>query len=104
MLATLLDASAGSRMQFARELADLVRLGLRARATQTASVGTRRLIADGLCLAGAWLLTLDLSTLLSQRARGLHDPLLAWPSIALLAAVLAVAITRTRNLRRRGPV
>lgn len=92
MLATLLDASGGSRTQFAREIADLVRLGLRARATQTASAGARRLIADGLCLAGAWLMTLDLSTLLSQKARGMHDPLLAWPSIALLAAVLAIAL------------
>ena len=29
-------------------------------------------------------MTLDVSTLLSQRARGMHDPLLSAPSIALL--------------------
>src|SRR4051794_13413545 len=48
MLATLHDVRAGSRRGFAREVADLVRLGLRTRATATASVGARRLIADGL--------------------------------------------------------
>src|SRR3954467_6557460 len=53
MLATLHDVSAGSRRGFAREIADLVRLGLRMRATTTATVGARRLIADGLCLAAA---------------------------------------------------
>lgn len=64
MLATLLDASEGSRRRFAREIVDLVRLGLRARATQTAGTGARRVIADRLCLAGVWFMTLDLSILL----------------------------------------
>jgi hypothetical protein len=77
MLATLYDVSAGSRLGFAREIVDLARLGLRMRAISTASVGARRLIADGLCLAAAWLMTLDVSTLVTQRARGMHDPLLA---------------------------
>ena len=86
MLATLQDASAGSRRRFVAEIADLVRLGLRARGSQTASAGARRIVADGLCLAAVWLMTLDVSTLLSQRARGMHDPLLSAPSIALLAA------------------
>ena len=58
MLATLHDVSADSRRGFAREIADLVRLGLRTRATATASVGARRLLADGLCLAAVWLMTL----------------------------------------------
>jgi hypothetical protein len=89
MLATLMDASAGSRGRFVRELVDLVRLGLRGRATRTASVGAGRLVADGLCLAGIWLMTVDLTLLLSWRYRGLRDPLLTWPSIALLAAALA---------------
>ena len=74
MLATLHDVSAGSRRGFAREIADLVRLGLRARGSQTASAGARRIVADGLCLAAVWLMTLDVSTLLSQRARGMLDP------------------------------
>ena len=77
MLATLQDASAGSRRHFVREIADLVRLGLRARGSQTASAGARRIVADGLCLAAVWFMTLDVSTLLSQRARGMHDPLLS---------------------------
>jgi hypothetical protein len=92
MLATLLDASAGSGRRFAREVVDLVRVGLRARATETARAGTGRLVADGLCLAAVWVMTLDLSTLLAQRYRGMHDPLLAWPSIALLAGLLALAL------------
>lgn len=92
MVATLQDASAGSRRRLVREIADLVRLGLRARGALTASAGLRRIVADGLCLAAVWLMTLDVSTLLSQRARGMHDPLLSAPSIALLAAVLALAL------------
>jgi hypothetical protein len=98
MLATLLDASAGSRRRFIGELVDLVKVGLSDRAAQTASVGARRLVADGLCLAAIWLLTLDLSTLLAQRSRAMHDPLLAWPSIALLAAVLALALIGLERL------
>ena len=89
MLSTLLEASAGSRTRFAREIADVVRAGL---ALRTAGAAPARLAADGLCLAGVWLMTLDLATLLAQRYRGMHDPLLAWPSIALLAAVLALAL------------
>jgi hypothetical protein len=92
MLATLLDASADSRTRFLRELVDVVRLGLRARATQTARAGATRLVADGLRLAAVWLMALDLTTLLAWRYRGLHDPLLGWPSIALLAGVLALAL------------
>lgn len=102
MLATLRDVSAGSRRGFAREISDLVRLGLRTRASSTASVGARRLVADGLCLAAAWLMTLDVSTLLSQRARGMHDPLLSAPSIALLAAVLALAFIGYDRLAGAG--
>jgi hypothetical protein len=92
MTATLLDASAGSRTRFVRELADLARLGLRSRAHRTAAAGPRRVIADGLCLAGVWLMTLDLSTLLAQTVRGMHDPLLAPPSLILLGVALALAL------------
>jgi hypothetical protein len=69
-----------------------VRLGLRTRATSTARVGARRLIADGLCVAAVWLMTLDVSTLVTQRARGMHDPLLAPTPLALLVAALALAL------------
>jgi hypothetical protein len=92
MLATLHDVSAGSRRAFAREIADLARLGLRTRATATARVGARRLIADGLCLAAVWLMTLDVSTLATQRARGMHDALLAPAPLALLVAALALGL------------
>jgi hypothetical protein len=102
MLATLHDVSAGSRRGFAREIADLVRLGLRTRGSQTASAGVRRIVADGLCLAAVWIMTLDISTLLSQRARGMHDPLLSSPSIALLAAVLALALVGHDRLAGAG--
>jgi hypothetical protein len=102
MLATLLDASAGSRRRFARELADLVRVGLQARGAETASAGVRRVIADGLCLAGAWFMTLDVSTLLAQRVRGMHDPLLSSGSIALIAAVLVIALIGYDRLAGAG--
>ena len=102
MLDTLLEASAGSRRRFVGEVVDLVRTGLRARATQTASAGAGRLCADGLCLAATWVMMLDLSTLVAQRVRGMHDPLLAWPSIALLAALLALALFGLDRLAGAG--
>jgi hypothetical protein len=102
MLDTLLQASAASPRRFAREIVDLVRAGMRARATQIAGVGTGRLCADGLCLAACWVMTLDLSTLLAQRARGMHDPLLAWPSVASLAALLALALVGLDRLAGTG--
>jgi hypothetical protein len=49
-------------------------------------------VADGLCLAAVWLMTLDLSTLLAQTVRGMHDPLLAPPSLVLLGVALALAL------------
>jgi hypothetical protein len=92
MTATLLDASAGSRARFARELADLARAGVRLRGQRTAATGARQVLADGVCLAAVWLMTLDLSTLLSQTVRGFHDPLLAPWSLVLLGAALALAL------------
>ncbi len=86
MIGTVLDVSRGSRRRFARELAGLVRAGLRAR------TAPRRALADGVCLAAAWLMTLDLSTLLAQIVRGMHDPLLAPASLALLGVALALAL------------
>jgi hypothetical protein len=89
---TVLDAGADSRRRLVRELADLVRLGLRARARVTATSGARRVIFDGLCLACVWLMLLDLATLLAQRVRGMHDPLLAPASLVLLAVALSLAL------------
>jgi len=92
MTATLLDVSRGSRRRFARELAGLAGAGLRARAERTAAQSGRRVVADGVCLAAAWLMTLDLSTLLAQRVRGLHDPLLAPGLLVLLGVALALVL------------
>ena len=61
-----------------------------------------RIVADGLCLAAVWVMTLDISTLLSQRARGMGDPLLSSPSLALLAAVLATALVGYDRLAGAG--
>jgi len=93
MGATLLDASAGSNVAFGREVVELSRLGLRARATRTAAEGARRVVADGVCLAAVWLMVLDLSTLLAQTVRGEHDPLLAPASVIALGVALALALT-----------
>ena len=65
---------------------------MRLRGRRTAAAGARRVLADGLCLAGVWVMTLDLSTLGAQTARGLHDPLLAPWSLGLLAVALALAL------------
>jgi hypothetical protein len=92
MTATLLDVSRGSRRRFGRELACLAGAGLRARAERTAGESGRRVLADGVCLGAAWLMTLDLSTLLAQRVRGLHDPLLAPASLVLLGVALALVL------------
>jgi hypothetical protein len=89
---TALDLGSGSGRRFGRELVGLVAGGLRARSSRAAAVSLPRLLADGLCLAATWTLTLDLATLGAQRVRGLQDPLLAWPSIGLLAAVLGLAL------------
>ncbi len=100
ILATLLDSSAeASPARFAREVAGLVRFGLRAPATQTASTGTRRLVADGFCRGAMLVMTLDLSTLLGQKlGRGYEDSLLSWTSIGALAAILAIALVGAERL------
>jgi hypothetical protein len=92
MVSTLLDSSAGSRARLVRELADLLRIGMRMRAGQTARTDPQRLLADGFCRGAILLMTLDLSTLLSQRLDGVEDPLLSWTSICALGAILAVAL------------
>jgi hypothetical protein len=104
MLATVLDVGADSRRRFARELLDLVRGGLRARGLQTSRAGARRIVADGVCLAGAWLMTLDLAVAVAQRWRGMHDSLLTTPSIALLAVVLALALVGFDRVAGAGAV
>jgi hypothetical protein len=84
MVGTLLDSSAGSRVRLARELADLLHVGMRMRAERTARMSPQRLLADGFCRGAILLMTLDLSTLLSQRLDGVEDPLLSWTSICVI--------------------
>jgi hypothetical protein len=96
MLGTLLDVSATSRGRYLLELIGLVRSGMRARATETARAGARRVVADGVCLGAVWLLTLFLSSELGNRIRG-FDPLGPWHplspwSLAPLGAALALAL------------
>lgn len=90
MLSTLLDASAGSHVRFAQETAGLLRLGLRARAEQVAEAGAGRLLADGACLAGGFLLAEDLATALHSRgvAHAVYSP----ASMVVLVVILALAI------------
>ncbi len=89
---TALDVGAGSRTRFMRELAGLTRAGLRERATRVATVGPKRLILDGFCLAAIWSMTFDFAVTLSQRyGREMHDPLLIWPLTAMLALAVCLA-------------
>jgi hypothetical protein len=90
MLSTLLDSSAGSTLRFGREAVDLLRLGLRSRATRIAAAGARRLIADGACVVGVCFLAQDLATAL--RSRGVPHPLYSSASMAVLAVALIFAL------------
>ncbi len=90
MLGTLLDSSADSSFRFAREVVDLLRLGLRSRATQIAGAGARRLITDGACVAGTFFVAQDLATAL--HSRGVAHPLYSSASMAVLAVVLTSAL------------
>jgi hypothetical protein len=92
VLPTVVEVSMDSRRRYLREVRDLVRAGLRARARETARATAGRIVADGVCLAGAWLMTLDLAVALAQRSRGMRDGLLTTPSIALVAVALALAL------------
>ena len=102
MLGTLLDASATSRTRFAHEIADLVRSGLRARASRTTQAGAMRLAADGFCLAAVWLLTLFLAADVGNRIRGPlpGDPaaLVSSWSLALLGSALVLALIGSDRL------
>ena len=90
MLSTLLDSTGDSSVRLAREAVDLLRLGLRARATRIADAGARRLIADGACVAGVLFLAQDLTTAL--RNRGVPHAVYSSASMAILAVVLALAL------------
>jgi hypothetical protein len=99
ILGTLLDSSAAaSHWEFAREILDLLRVGLRSRTARTASLGARRLLADGFYLGAIFVMTLDLSTLVSQRLGGIEDPLLSWASIGALGVILAITLIGAKRV------
>jgi hypothetical protein len=98
MIGTLLDSSAGSHARLVWEIADLLRVGMRMRAARTRCVSPQRLLADGFCRGAILLMTLDLSTLLSQRLGGVEDPLLSCMSICVLGAILALALIGAERL------
>ena len=92
MLSTALDASEGSRRRFARELADLVRLGLRRRAAQTARLGARRLVADAACLTASWFMVIDLGSQIAKKMSGDPDRALPTWVVALIAVTLVLTL------------
>ncbi len=90
MLGTLLDLGADSNVRFVREAVDLLRLGLRSRASRIAGSGARRLIADGACVAGIFFLAQDLATAL--HSRGVPHPFYSPASMAILAVALTFGL------------
>jgi hypothetical protein len=93
ILGSVLDAGAVSKTRFVREIAGLLGAGLRARARRTAQTPVRRLVADGLCLAAAWMLTLFLAGAIGDRIRGISpgDPSpLSWLALSIAVAALAI--------------
>lgn len=97
MLATLLDSSDGSTRAFIRELFELLRAGLRSRSRAIADARLRRLVADGLCLAGVLWMAINICTLFRFQSRHWQFWLLAAAvSLALvgydrIAGVVALA-------------
>jgi hypothetical protein len=96
LVGTLLDVTGTSRSRFVVELGSLVRSGLHERAAQNARAGAPRLVADGICLAAVWILTLVLSGEVGNRIR-VFDPYGPWHPLApwvltLLGAALALAL------------
>lgn len=84
MLATLLDSSEGSTRAFIGELFDLLRAGLRSRSRATADARLRRLVADGLCLAGVVWMAIRVCTLVGFQSQ-------RW-EFWLLAVALSLAL------------
>jgi hypothetical protein len=69
---------------------------MRSRAALTSDAGARRVVADGVCLAAVYFLTLFLSSEIGNKIRG-FDPLGPWQplravSLGVLGAALALAL------------
>lgn len=89
MLGTLLDASEHSPAGFGRETVSLLRAGLRERAALTASVGSRRLIADACPQAIAILI---LWLLRNGVLAGIETSTLGAPLVVALIALAALLV------------
>ncbi len=95
MLGTVLDAGESSNTRFGCEIVGLLWSGWRVRVAQTADVGALRLLADGLCIAGVWILTLMFAGSVGDRVRGLRpgDPKhLSWLMLSLIVVGLSLAL------------
>ena len=95
MLGTVLDAGESSHARFGYEIVVLVWSGWRARLSQRTDVGALRLLADGLCLAGVWMLTLIFAGDVGDRVRGLRpgDPEHpSWLTLSLIVLALSLAL------------
>ena len=95
MAGAAVDAGAGSRWRFGREVLALAGHGLHRRAVDVARVGPRRLIADGLVRGGLWIMLLELVTLLPERFTDTDEDFLTGiPMLLLLGAAVVLAMAR----------
>ena len=96
MVSTLLDVSSTSRVRFAGEIVNLVGSGARARSAEMKRAGAARVVGDGFCVAGVWLMVLLLTSDLGDR---IHGPIPDYPrylygpwTLMLLGAALVLAL------------
>jgi hypothetical protein len=101
MLGVVLESGAHLRIDFAREIANVTRIGLHTRAASTARVGTRRLLADAFCCGGLLIIAVHLG---AQLASGLQIGAAAtWsPSLGLLALSFALGLVGYWRLAGAG--
>ncbi len=101
MFGTALDAGDVSVSRLAREIVDLAWSGSKARIFQTGQIAAPRLVADGLCIAGVWMLTIILAGDLGDRVRGLRpgDPEHpSWLVLSLVVVALGSALVGRERL------
>lgn len=96
MVSTLLDVSSASRVRFVGEIVNLVGSGARARGAEMKRAGAARVVGDGFCVAGVWLMVLLLTSDLGDR---IHGPIPDYPrylygpwTLMLLGAALVLAL------------
>jgi hypothetical protein len=113
MLSTLLDSSDGSTRAFIREVYELLRAGLRSRSRAIADARLRRLVADGLCLAGVLWMAISICMLFRFRsphwqfwvfAIALSFALVGYDRIAGAVALAKVALVTASQLHNVGGI